>query len=278
MTGQDILRQTRMILAEPSQNRFTDGVLLAQASIIQRQISLDLDFPEATFTYGIVPGQQEYQLDTLSKILRVYIKTASGSIIELYPTDIPTLEGDILQIYDNTSGTVLGAPTQSPQFLTQSPQAYPMVNVSGGGGTVGTKYPYSNTSSGGQRPCYYLRGGYLGILPPDSVATGDVIKVDCIPTPADILSAGQTSIFPRTFLNAVVWGVVKYCRMSDQNPLYQAADAEFEKEMSRLNLWKMNKLQQNKPKTFVPRTIRTDFQPGGSNVGGGWGQGWGGDW
>ena len=65
-----------MILGEPSQNRFPNTTLLQQASVIPRQISMELDFPEATVTYPIVGSQQEYQLDTLTKILRVYIKTA----------------------------------------------------------------------------------------------------------------------------------------------------------------------------------------------------------
>lgn len=260
-----------MILGEPSQNRFPNTTLLQQASVIQRQISMELDFPEATVTYPIVSGQREYQLDTLTKILRVYIKTAGGSIIELYPTDIPTLEGDILELYDNTSGTVVGAPIQSPQWLTQPPVAYPY--PTGIGGTVGTKYPYQSTLGGAQRPCYYLRGGYIGILPPDVATSGDTIVIDCVPTPPDLIAMGQLSIYPRTFLMAFVWGVVKYCRMSDQNAQYQLADAEFEREMTRLNLWRQNKLQQNKPKTFVPRTIRTDFRPGYGGFGG-----YGGDW
>lgn len=277
MLGQDIVTQCRMILGEPSQNRFPNDTLLQQASIVQRQIGLDLDFPEATVSYNVVGGQQEYQLDTLSKILRVYIKTSGGSIIELFPTDIPRLEGDLLEAYDNTSGAVLGAPVQSPQWLTQAPSAYPMPNPSIGG-TVGTTFPYSNTNNSNQRPCYYLRGGYIGILPPDIAASGDVIKVDCIPTPPNFPAGApglaQLSIFPRTFLMAVVWGVVKNCRMSDQNAQYQLADAEMQKEMDRLVLWRANKLTQNKPLTFIPRTIRTDFRPGGN---GGW-WGWGGDW
>lgn len=276
MTGNDILTQARAILAEPSQNRFPNTMLLNQASVIQRQIAIDLDFPESTLSYPIVSGQQEYQIDTLSKILRVYITTSGGSKIELYPTDIPTLEGDILQLYDNSSGLVVGAPVQTAQMWTQPPSQYPMPNVVPGG-TVGTKMPYNNTSSSNQRPCYYMRGGYIGILPPDIASSGDKIVIDCIPTPPDFVLPTDTSIFPRTFLMAIVWGVVKFCRMSDQNQIYQLADTEFEKEMNRLNMWRMNKLQQNKPKTFVPRTIRTDFRPGWSDSGiGGWG--WGGDW
>lgn len=259
-----------MILGEPSQNRFPNNVLLNQASLVQYQMGLDLDFPEATVSYDIVSGQQEYQLDTLSKILRVYIKTAGGSIVELYPTNIPIIEGDILEAYDNTSGTVVGSPIQSPQWLTQQPVAYPPVNGPVGG-TVGTTFPYSNALASNQRPLYYLRGGYIGILPPDIATEGDTISIDCIATPPALTALNQLSIFPRTFLMAVTWGVVKFCRMSDQNAMYQAADAEFEKEMQRLNMWRMNKLQQNKPKTFIPRTIRTDFRPG---AGGGWGGGW----
>lgn len=273
MTGGDIVTQCRAILGEPSQNRFPDPMLLQQASIIQRQIGLELDFPEATQTYPIVANQQEYQLYTLSKILRVYVRTAAGNIVELYPTDIPTLEGDILEVYDNTSGMVQGAPAQSPQWLTQTPQAYPPSNV-GTGGTVSTRTPYSNTATSNQRPCYYLRGGYIGILPADVASSGDLLWIDFIATPPDITTTSQSSIFPRTFLMAVTWGVVKFCRMSDQNAQYQLADAEFTKEIERLNLWRMNKLQQNKPKVFVPRTVRTDFRPNSSTDG----VGWGGDW
>jgi hypothetical protein len=272
MLGSDILNECRNILGSQSQNRFPDSMLLRQASIIQRMIGLELDFPEATVTYNVVGGQQEYQLDTLSKILRVYIKTSGGSTIELYPTDIPRLEGDLLEAYDNTSGVVLGAPVQSPQWLTQAPSAYPMPNVFVGG-TVPTTFPYGNTVASNQRPCYYLRGGYLGVLPPDVAASGDTIKVDCIPTPPDLTSPSTLSIFPRTFIMAIVWGVVKHCRMSDQNAVYAAADAEMQKEMERLTLWRSNKLAQNKPKTFIPRTVRTDFRPGyGVRTG------WGGDW
>lgn len=269
MNAQDIVQQCRNVLAEPSQNRFNDQYLMAQASIVQRAIAIDLDFPQGTFAYTTVSGQQEYQLDMLSKILRVYIKTASGSLVELVPSDIPTLEGDLLERYDNTSGTVVGSPSQSPQMFTQQPQVYPPTNC-GVGGTAASTYPYRNAANSGQRPSYYLRGGFIGILPPD-VNSGDTIVVDCIIAPPDLSALTQFSPFPRTFIMAIVWGVVKICRVSDQNAQYQLADAEYEKEMAKLNMWRMNKLQQGKPKVFVPRTARTDFRPGN---GGGWGGSW----
>jgi hypothetical protein len=255
ITGADIVARVRIQTAEPNPRRWTDAYLLQLINDAQRAISLRLDFPRETMTIPTVVDQREYQVTELVKIWAVYIQSPDGSQQELYGTDISTLQGDLLQQYDNTSGTQVGAPIQSPQWLTQAPQLFPVASTQIGG-WVPTKLPYqNNVQNSAQRPCYYLRGGYIGVLPPPSTNTS-TINIDCVPKPPDLQTLQNASIFPDTFINALKWKVVADCRDADNDAQgSMKALQQFEAELAQNNL-QVERLQATNPKIYVPLTIR----------------------
>jgi hypothetical protein len=188
---------------------------------------------------------------------------------ELIGTDIYTLEGDILQTYDNSSGQNPGYPVQSSQYIAQQPEAYPINNVSIGG-PYPTKSPWSNSfqspngNGGGSRPQYYLRGGYIGIVPiPIQTNPATYLMIDYIPAPPALVNTPDNSIFPDTFLEAIVWKMVEFASYSDHNSAQMQAAQMYQNEIDKkITPW-IQRIQATKPKTLVPITKRTYFRRGG---------------
>jgi hypothetical protein len=255
LTAADIVARVRFQTAEPNPRRLTDANLLQLINDAQRAVSLRLDFPRETMSIPTVANQREYQVTELVKIWVVYIQSPDGSQQELYGTDISTIEGDLLQQYDNSSGTVAGSPTQTGQWLVQQPVQYP-VQAAQVSGWVPTKVPYQNTAqNAAQRPCYYLRGGFIGVLPPPATSTS-TINIDCVPKPPDMQRLQDLSYFPDTFINAIKWKVVADCRDADNDAQgSMKALQQFEAELAQNNL-QVERLQATNPKIYVPLTIR----------------------
>jgi hypothetical protein len=255
----ELVNSFRAQVGEQSTRRFTPAIVADYANRAQRSLAFEFDFPEATQSIATIAGQQEYQLVEMMKLLRVYIQGPNGSKQELIASDIFTLEGDILQNYDNTSGFIQGGPVQSSNFSAQQPRAYPVQNV-GFSGSTGAPVPTKNPWGPNSRPCYYLRGGYIGIMPAPLVATGVTIGVDHIPKPPDLSLTSDVSIYPDIFLDAIIWKMISYARFSDNTSSYKDAELMYQMEVKeRINPW-LQRFQATKPKTFVPRTIRNQFR------------------
>jgi len=246
------------MMNEPGTNHFTAADVAQMATRAQNQLAFEVDFPQATQTITTVSGQQEYQLIELMKLMRVYMVGPDGSKQELIGTDIYTLEGDIQQTYDNSSSLTQGVPTQTSQFAVQPPMAYPIQNVGiSGGAPVPTKSAWGPNS----RPKYYIRGGYIGIVPiPLVTSPATVIAIDYIPKPPTLVLSTDSSLFPDIFLDALVWKMVAYARYSDNSSLMGQAEQMYMNEVnSKITPW-LQRIQATKPKTMVPITKRSYFR------------------
>jgi hypothetical protein len=247
-----VLEKARFLYAEPSTRRFTDSALLRRTSEAQRELILRLSHPQSQMRIPVVSEMKEYQLPALMKILRVYILTATGAMQELIGTDIPTLEGDIIEMYDNRSGQYQGQPQQTPLWITQPAEGYPITNVNIGG-RVPTKSPWGPN----QRPSYYLRGGYIGFAIP--VMGSGTIVIDYIADPPDLAVSSDTLLVPDICKDALAWYVVRDMLYSDNSSGVQYADGKIEAEIQKLQSEWIFKIQANRPKSLVPTTNRTYF-------------------
>lgn len=251
LTLGDLISNTRNLISEPSTVRFSQAMLAQYASNAQRQLTMDLDHPEGTYTFNITGGQREFQLPEIVKILRVYMLGPDGSMQPLVGTDIPTLQGDIQETFDNTSGQVIGSPVQSPQVFTQQQQAYPVTNV-----PIGGRVPTKNSWGPNSRPSYYMRGGYIGFsIPPMSTSPQTQVRMDYIPSPPDLVTPSQQTIFPALCKMALVWKMVEYCHYSDNDSRANDAAQKYQLELGKLQNW-IFALQATRPKGIVPVTKR----------------------
>lgn len=256
----DLVSSFRNQIGEQSTRRFTSAIVTDFANRAQIQVAFEVDFPESTLTITTVANQQEYQLPELIKILRVYMLGPGGTKQQLLPTDIPTLEGDILQQFDNTSSLIQGSPVQSSQFFAQQPEAYPVQNVPLTGRGSGP-LPMKSAWGVHARPSWYLRGGYIGVVPPPGTMSPQyTICIDYVPTPPALNVSSDTSLFPSIFKDAIVWQMVAYARFSDNQSAYEKAIMMYQDQMAnKVRPW-LDHLQAFKPKTFVPRTVRSQFR------------------
>jgi hypothetical protein len=273
MTLGDLLAKVRVLLSEPSTVRWTNQYLIGLINDAQNAVAYEVDFPEASEHYGTVNGQTEYQLVDLVKVLRVYV-TNGISQQPLIGTDITLLEGRTRDIFDQSSGIRSNGPAMTPQWLAQQPSSYPII---GGWHGQGLPAPVNSMwhnifgahGAQRQRPEYYLRGGYLGLVPPpDATAAYDIngklisgfeIVVDHIPVPFTMSISADLSAFPARFKDAICFRVVADCLFSDKNSDYQAAEAKFASECVKLRKWKES-LQADKSKTYMITTMRTWFR------------------
>jgi len=117
----------RFMMDEASTKRFTAADVVQLANRAQNQLAFEVDFPQATQNFLLVTDQQEYQLPELMKLMRVYIASFNPANPnfpfafkqELIGTDIYTLEGDIIEQYDNTSGFRANTIPQTSQYIAQ---------------------------------------------------------------------------------------------------------------------------------------------------------------
>jgi hypothetical protein len=270
----DLLAKVRLLLSEPSTVRWTNQYLISLINDAQNALAHEVDFPEASEHYGTVAGQREYQLVELVKILRVYV-TNGISQQPLVGTDITLLEGRTRDMFDQGHNIQNnGQPQMTPQWLAQQPAAFPVIgNFSGNyRGPVATNSIWHNVFAHGsahQRPEYYLRGGFLGLLPPPSITaaydingnltSGFEIVVDHIPVPFGMQVSSDKSAFPTRFKDALCYRVVADCLFADKSSDYQAAEAKYNSECEKIRKWKES-LQADKTKTYMVTTMRTYFK------------------
>ncbi|MDE2097418.1 MAG: hypothetical protein KGL39_09255, partial [Patescibacteria group bacterium] len=203
----------------------------------------------------VVSRGNEYELPQLVKILRVYLADTAGDQQPLVPTDLQTAAGIVAGTWDQTSGTIQGAPQYTPQYLAQQGTAFPVASQFG---RPSLTVPWQNVSLGTQRPMYYLRGGFLGVLPPP--LTTYTVKMDYVPQPPTLVANGDQSLFPDNFTDALAYKVLEYMAISDDNSRADSFRARYEQECRKLMDRFVSSLQGDKPRSLDPQTIRTDMR------------------
>lgn len=247
MTLQDIVNLFRIFTSEDSNaGRWSDSNATILANRAQQQMTLDLDWPEATILFTTVAsttnGAQEYQLPEILKVTRVYI--AGQPIV---PTSIPALQGDQIQFYDMT-----GAQLQ-PQWQAQPPVAYP--TQTGGMGNTSGNAPWTQ----GSRPKWYFRGGNLGLIPAPSNAVA--AQVDTIPIPIALVAMTDVSQYPDNFRDALAWKMTEYALYADSNQMVVGASQAYKECLTKLQKW-VDDMNMMLPKSPFPRTTRMNFRGG----------------
>ena len=245
----DVVNDWRRQINEPNTNRFTVQDSLDFFMKAQRQLMFELDFPEATYTITTVAGQSEYAMIENYKVLRVYAITPGGVKQILFGTNIGIMEGDITESYDGTSGRILGNPVQTPQWLADSAQPYP-ITAGGNGGYANTtgKFQYNDP------PRYYMRGGNIGVVPTPTVSIQ--ICIDYLPMPPTITDLSELSIFPQNCQEALVFKMCQFSRMADNSSQAVGYSQMYDSEIKeKLRPWK-DSFQATKPKKFIPVTMR----------------------
>lgn len=251
----DVVAKVRDIISEPSPVRFSEAYMGRAVSDACRQLSLDIDHPYMRYVFNVGSGQREWQLPALSKILRIYMQGPDGSQTLLIPTDVPTLNGEIQEAFDNTSGTQVGAPTQSPQWQVQGQEAYPIQSPQIGGRNA----MKSTWQVGISRPAYYIFAGYIGfVIPPMTTNPSTNAIVEAVIEHPEVSQSTDPILFPKLAKMALVWYTVSQCWDSDNSSGASEAMAKYERERERLNDWQFS-MQANRPKDFVPVTRRGGY-------------------
>jgi hypothetical protein len=262
MTLGDLVSEVRDIIAEPSPVRFSQAFMGRAATTACRQLSLDIDHPYGEYIFDVGNGTREYQLPAISRILRIYMVSPNGSQQLLIPTDVPTLNGEIQETWDNTSSFNNSNPPQTPQWLVQQPEAYPIINVPQGG-----RVPTKNSWHPNSRPSYAMRGGYIVFsIPPMTTSPTTVVKMEYVVQHPAVSNLNDPILMPQNCKMALAWYMVSRCYMSDNLDKANEAMANYMLEKTRMNMWQEN-LQGSKLKGFVPITRRNRGRGG---RGGGW--------
>jgi hypothetical protein len=180
----------------------------------------------------------------LLKILRVYI--AGQPIV---PTTIPALQGDQIEMWDQT---FQAGQTNGTQWQNQPAVAYPNIQASQGSPNAGNT-PWTV----GERPRFYMRGGNMGFVP---IPSGSyAVQVDLVPTPPTLVNVTDDSVYPTNFKDAIVWKTCEYAFFADTNSLMATAVQNYQAELAKLRFWKTD-LQKMLPRGVFPITVRTYFR------------------
>lgn len=228
MTLSDELQLIRVYLAEPDNTgRWSDSDLIALLNPARQELTMDLLWPEATYTFFTSSGVGEYTLPEFMQVLRVYVNKA-----RIVATRIADLEGEQIGFYDQ-SGT-----NQVPMWkdTTQNTSTYPVPNTESG-----IQYP-SLPFVAGKRPQYYLRGGQIGLI---EVPLGSYqVDVDMIPAPPILANALDPDIFPDNFKRAIAWKTVEQALYADAIQTGASLDGansahdRYEEQLGKLRFWK----------------------------------------
>lgn len=210
-------------------------------------------------TYLIQRGN-EIQIPEIIKFLHVLLITAAGNEIPLVPYDTNTLNGILRERWDNTSGTILGAPQYTPQWLAQGAASFPITGPIGG--RVPVSASWQNTMNGNQDPGYYLRGGvsggFLGVLPPPQGQY--LVQIDFLPKPLTLQQNADVSLFPDAFMDAICYKTLAYMSISDDNSRSEAFDQLWMQECRRRRISHVDTMQGDKPHALVPLPVRTEMR------------------
>lgn len=253
----------RQILSDTNPSgRWSDPTLYNFIDRANKRIVRDVKFPDTRLTFPTVANQGEHQLPFVVILpLRVYV---AGQLA--VPSDIDTLEGHQIGMYDQTTqgtGTLpanLSAPpgtlgAYEPQWVQQTPLSYPVAN------SWMTPAPDSQPWYTGQRPRYYLRGGFLGLVPaPSNVVT---VCFDCIALPPTVNVDGQVMTTPDLFMDAIVWAAATYAKYADDSgsshQSRDVAEQTYQARMRELRTWRKTYDQGDGPGGPKPLTYRTRY-------------------
>jgi hypothetical protein len=201
----------------------------------------DALFPDSRILQVTIPGVQLYQFPLMLKTKAVYVAGALS-----VPTDIPTLEGRQIGAWDNTGdGSVIPGPyadvppnsggTAAPRWTVTTPLSYPSTN-----GQWVTPAPDAQPWDDSQRPRYYWRGGWLGLVPIPTNET--TIAIDGVRQPDTITQMAQALPTPENFLDAIVWAACSIAKFADDGARAAAqqdvAEKNYEREKRKIIEWR----------------------------------------
>lgn len=241
--------------------------MIAFVDRAQKWIIRNLKWPESRFAFQSIPNVQEYQIPEVIRILRVYMQGQP-----IVRSDIPTLEGQQIQLNDQTGtgggpGGLINPTTApalvggnySPQWTGTPPAVYPVPS------SLNAPSPSAAPWIVGQRPRYYMRGGMLGFVP---IPLGTYqIVVDCIAQPYTLVNLADACVLPDVALDALAWKTCEFSYYAD--PTNQSAGdsrnyatSEFQKAMAELKSWKktMDGVGPRGPNVLPLRTFYTTGQ------------------
>ena len=205
------------------------------------------------------------------KILRVYVIQNGVFATPMPGTDLPTLEGDILMTYDQSSGLIQGAPTNTPQWLAEAAQQYPLQN-SPVTGTVPTAMPYFSVTDSGQRGEGSVSSRRVYRRGSAAVQSGLILAVDhAYRSSRSHHATSALTIYPTVYTDALTWKMCAYMASSDRSAMFDIIQrAGRERGTHKLRTY-VDNLWATKPKRFVPITKRSLYGGGsGSSRSGGW--------
>lgn len=257
MQASDPISLSRIYLAEPGNgvpgnvgSRWSDANLLTLEYPALRAVARDVEWPEGTVQFSTQVNVQEYTLLPIAKLLRVYVLSGGAPQI-LQPTSIPLMQGDQIELYDQSSGSN----NFQPQWTAQTPESYPVSNSQFGAGN--SPIPYFP----GQRPQYYLRGANLGLIPAPSAQY--TVIVDMIPMPQQPTALTSPLYFPDDFAEAIAWKICEQAwvgdaqRASSDATWPNQAASNYAREVAKLRLWKsdFNPNLSSRPQILTYRTL-----------------------
>ena len=243
MKASDVLTQVRPLLGESSTaQRWSNQDLLGFIDSGQKTMVRTLLWPESRTIVTTTANIQEYDLNEVLLVLRVYLQGQ-----RLVETSIPTMEGDSLQLYDQTGtsagpgGLITnGVPTlvtgdYTPQWTGEAAAAYPVAS------SLAPPGPTGQPAYVGQRPMYYLRGGNLGVVP--LPAGSYPLVLDIIRQPDTVNNTSQTLVLPSIAMDALAWKVCELAFFSDRTQSgaaqqMQAASQQYMKALTELKSWR----------------------------------------
>lgn len=197
----DELARLRLLIDEPDPlGRFPDSELISHLNAARRDVSLAVRFPEIQINGLTVVGLQEYALsEDIIEVKRVYV---AGQ--RLIKTDIATMEGEAILLYDQTAANF------QPQWTAAPLATYPVSS------DCGYPTPVSMPYFQGMRPEFYQRGeSIIGLVPPPGNVAA--LRVEGIALAPDLVQSGNVDIFPRYYLNTICWKAIEYAMFADKD-------------------------------------------------------------
>jgi hypothetical protein len=282
VTAADLVAQSRVLLATPNSATSTRWNNTDLLQIIDRAVKYVvgvLYFPNSRINLQLQQHKQLYQIDQrqppnangVHRIDRVYVNGQQCS-----PVNIGELGGDQLDIYDQSAtGTpAYGADSPmgagggaQPQWTVATPTTAPFLNA------WGAPRPTQAPFFPGQPPRFYVRGGFIGIVP--MMLPSGWITIDCVMVPNTLQTVNDPVDVPDRYFDTICWKVCEYGKYSDpgQESLQAAEVAERKvvEGLKDLRTWKRQFEIENT--ASIPDTGRAWFSYGGNRVGGS-GAGW----
>ena len=247
MNAADVIGLARRRINDPdTDGRWSTADMLDFLSAGCDQLMRDILFPDCRITTPSVPNLQEYQLPDTLEIHAVYL---DGRLCVPAP-DKDILEGNPTLYYDQrgmgpippagSAGPLANQGSYVPRWTIQSPAAFPTANSFS---TMVWPAPTANPWSTGQRPTFYVEGGFIGFVPAPSngppVINGVLennIEIRCALPHEQVVDIEQPLWFPITCRSPLAQYVVAECRFSEATQISTALATQalqrYTKEMS----------------------------------------------